>query len=685
MAKNFYVTTPIYYVNDAPHIGHSYTTVLADVLTLYHRLCGYDTFFLTGTDEHGQKVQQAAAKRGVSPQEHVDTYNLRFKELWQRMGIGFDHFIRTTDSDHKSYVQQCLQQLWDKGEIYAKEYQGWYSVGEERFFDESELVDGKDPISGRPVEWLTEKNYFFKMGSYQQKLIAHIEANPDWIVPDFRKNEVLGFLRQPLNDLCISRPKARLSWGIPLPFDPDFVTYVWFDALLNYVSAVRHRTHADGSPVWPATFHLIGKDILTTHCVYWPTMLMALGIELPRHVLAHGWWMTGGAKMSKSSGTGVNPMSYMENYGVDTFRYFLIRDMVVGQDSTFSDEAFIRRVNSDLANDLGNGLNRVHRLVQTGFANALPPCTTWGEAEDEIKSIATRVVDNVKEWVPQAKLSQIVEEIFALVRGVNRYLEIKAPWKLAKSDAPEARAELGTVLWVSAEAVRLSLSLLAPVMPAKSAEGLAMLGCGPATADSLRWGVLQGGETFGAGTALFPRIETEKVAPVAPAAKPVPVTADTVPGLLDLRVAKIVAVADHPDAQSLYVLQIDAGEGALRTVCSGLKNSYTAEQLQDRSIVLFANLKPAPLRGVMSQGMLLAGDGAEGKAVLVAPPVAAKVGSRVAIAGITAAAEIRELKLKDFDKVSLSVQNGNVLCNQAALSVDGAAVTCPVADGAGVH
>jgi methionyl-tRNA synthetase len=684
--KNFYVTTPIYYVNDAPHIGHSYTTVLADVLTGYHRMCGYNTFFLTGTDEHGQKVQQAAAKRGVPPQEHVDTYNLRFKEMWAKMGIGYDYFIRTTDADHKAYVQQCLQQLWDKGEIYSKEYQGWYSVGEERFFNEDELVDGKDPISGRPVEWLTEKNYFFKMGSYQQRLIDYIEQHPDWIVPDYRKNEVLGFLRQPLNDLCISRPKARLSWGIPLPFDPEFVTYVWFDALLNYVSAVRNRKHPDGSPVWPATFHLIGKDILTTHSVYWPTMLMALGIELPKHILAHGWWMTGGAKMSKSSGTGVNPMSYMEQYGVDVFRYFLIRDMVVGQDSTFSDEAFIRRVNSDLANDLGNGLNRVHKLVQTSFGGVLPSCITWGETEEELKAVALRVIENVNVWVPQAKLSQIVEEIFTLVRGVNRYLEVKAPWKLAKSTEASAQAELSTVLWTSAEAVRLSLSLLSPIMPTKCAEGLAMLGTSVHGADSLRWGVFQGGETFGPGTALFPRIEVEATAaPVAKPAQPKPLTAETVPAALDLRVAKIVSVADHPDAQSLYVLQVDAGEGALRTVCSGLKNSYTAHELQDRAIVLFANLKPAPLRGVMSQGMLLAGDGSENKAVLVAPPANAAVGTRIGIAGITADTETRELKLKDFDKIKLSVQNGNVLCGNAALSIDGAPITCAVSDGAGVH
>jgi methionyl-tRNA synthetase len=504
--KNFYVTTPIYYVNDAPHIGHTYTTVLADTLTNYHCLIGYDTFFLTGVDEHGTKVQRAAAARGVTPQQHVDEYCKHFRELWERMEIPYDHFIRTTDPAHVAFVQKCLQQLYDAGEIYSKEYEGWYSVGEERFFQEEELVDGKDPISGRAVEWLKEKAYFFRMSKYQERLIQYIEENPDWILPSFRKNEVLGFLRQPLGDLCISRPKERLSWGIPLPFDNEFVTYVWFDALLNYVSGVQGRTHQDGAPVWPATFHLIGKDILTTHCVYWPTMLMGLGIELPKHILAHGWWMIGGSKMSKTGGTGVNPMSYMENYGVDVFRYFLIRDMVIGQDSTFSDEAFIRRVNSDLANDLGNGLNRVHKMVQTNFAGKLPSCEVWGDAEEEIKTTAVRVAEHVKEWIPQAKLSQIVEEIFVLVRSVNRYLEVKAPWKLAKSAEPTAKAELATVLWVSAEAVRLSLCLLSPVMPAKCAEGLAMLGTSVQGETSLCWGFLQGGEVFGEGKALFPRI-----------------------------------------------------------------------------------------------------------------------------------------------------------------------------------
>lgn len=690
--KNFYVTTPIYYVNDAPHIGHSYTTVLADILTRFHKILGYQTYFLTGTDEHGQKVQRAAEKRGVTPQEHVDEYYHRFEDLWKKMDIGNDFFIRTTMPEHKAYVQECLQKLWDKGEIYSKEYEGWYSVGEERFFTEDELDENKcDPISHRPVEWLKEKNYFFKMGSYQQKLIDFLESHKDWIVPDYRWNEIRGFLKQPLNDLCISRPKARLSWGIPLPFDTDYVTYVWFDALLNYVSASTafHKTYADGTPIWPATYHLIGKDILTTHCVYWPTMLMALDIPLPEHVLAHGWWLVnGGEKMSKSAGNVVNPMDYMEKYGIDAFRYFLAREMVVGQDANFTHEGFVRRINSDLANDLGNVLNRVHRLVLNNFEGKLPKAAQIGEAEKEVIDLAGKVIAEIKEGLPKARLSQSIETIMQLVRSINRYLEVKAPWKLAKDESK--KDELATVLYISAEAVRLSLCLLWPVIPSKAEEGLAMLGSKFQSAEDLSWGVLQSGETFGEGKPLFPRIEEEKKQEQAkPVQKPKqnkPLTAEEVPAEMDIRAAKIIDVQNHPDADSLYVLQVDAGEGEPRTICSGLRASYKAEELKDRMIVLFANLKPAPLRGIMSNGMLFAGDtDEEHVCVLIAPPEDAKPGDRATFHGIAPATDGRVLKVKDFEKISLEVRGKVVFCGENALEIGDKPVTCDVLDGKKVH
>lgn len=690
--KNFYVTTPIYYVNDAPHIGHSYTTVLADILTRFHKILGYQTYFLTGTDEHGQKVQRAAEKRGVTPQEHVDEYYHRFEDLWKKMDIGNDFFIRTTMPEHKAYVQECLQKLWDKGEIYSKEYEGWYSVGEERFFTEDELDENKcDPISHRPVEWLKEKNYFFKMGSYQQKLIDFLESHKDWIVPDYRWNEIRGFLKQPLNDLCISRPKARLSWGIPLPFDTDYVTYVWFDALLNYVSVSTafHKTYADGTPIWPATYHLIGKDILTTHCVYWPTMLMALDIPLPEHVLAHGWWLVnGGEKMSKSAGNVVNPMDYMEKYGIDAFRYFLAREMVVGQDANFTHEGFVRRINSDLANDLGNVLNRVHRLVLNNFEGKLPKAAQIGEAEKEVIDLAGKVIAEIKEGLPKARLSQSIETIMQLVRSINRYLEVKAPWKLAKDESK--KDELATVLYISAEAVRLSLCLLWPVIPSKAEEGLAMLGSKFQSAEDLSWGVLQSGETFGEGKPLFPRIEEEKKQEQAkPVQKPKqnkPLTAEEVPAEMDIRAAKIIDVQNHPDADSLYVLQVDAGEGEPRTICSGLRVSYKAEELKDRMIVLFANLKPAPLRGIMSNGMLFAGDtDEEHVCVLIAPPEDAKPGDRATFHGIAPATDGRILKVKDFEKISLEVRGKVVFCGENALEIGDKPVTCDVLDGKKVH
>ncbi len=695
--KNFYVTTPIYYVNDAPHIGHSYTTVLADILTRFHKLLGYQTFFLTGTDEHGQKVQRAAEKRGVSPQEHVDEYNLRFKNLWKKMGINYDYFIRTTDADHKKFVSDCLQMLWDKGEIYSKEYEGWYSVGEERFFTQDELDEnGCDPISHRPVDWIKEKNYFFKMGKYRERLIEYLESHRDWIVPDYRWNEIRGFLKQPLNDLCISRPKARLSWGIPLPFDEDYVTYVWFDALLNYVSAVMKidgngnlvpkKNYPDGETIWPATYHLVGKDIITTHSVYWPTMLFALGFPLPKHILAHGWWLVGNDKMSKTTGNVVNPMEYMEKYGVDAFRYYLARDMVVGQDASFTHEGFVRRINSDLANDLGNVVNRVHRLVLTNFEGTLPKAGTFADEENSVIEIAARLSKTVPELLENVKLSQAVEETLSLVRAVNRYLEQKAPWKLAKDTSK--KEELATVLFVSAEAVRIALSFLSPVIPEKSKEGLAMLGTSLEGVRDLAWGKFKGGEKFGEGSALFPRIVEETKQPEAsPKTKQnKPLTAEAVPAEMDIRVAKILEVSDHPDATSLYVLKVDAGEPEARTICSGLKSSYAPEELKGRKILLFANLKPAPLRGIMSNGMLFAGDTKEEHVCrLLTPPEDSKPGDRATFRGVTPSTDGRILKLKDFEKISLEARGKAVFCGECPLEVSGKAVTCDVEDGAKIH
>jgi methionyl-tRNA synthetase len=498
--SKYYLTTPIYYVNDKPHIGHAYTTILADVLARFRRAQGQDVFFLTGLDEHGQKVQQAADARGLAPQEHCDDLAPRFIQLWDKLEIRYDDFIRTTEARHVRVVQDVLQKVYAAGDIYMDEYEGWYSVSEERFITETE----KDSGAFRDIRTLKERNWFFRMGKYQQKLVGHIVAHPDFIRPESRKNEILGFLRKPLGDLCISRPKTRLSWGIELPFDKDYVTYVWFDALLNYITGPGYGEHEPGrfQSWWPADLHLIGKDIITTHAVYWTTMLFALGLELPRTILAHGWWLTGEVKMSKSLGNIVNPLELVEEYGVDAVRYYLMREMVLGQDSNFTVESFIKRYNSDLANDFGNLLNRVSGLLGKYFSHRVPAPGVFSAEETAVRQAGGALADRVAACVEQLRIHEAIEEILQLVRQVNKYLESAAPWKLAKTDLEKA----GTVLFTATEALRISAVLLQPVMPRKSGQVLEILGAqgtGPV------WGGLKPGTELKAHDALFPRIEIE--------------------------------------------------------------------------------------------------------------------------------------------------------------------------------
>ncbi len=508
--SRFYVTTPIYYVNDEPHLGHAYTTVLADVLARYHRLLGDETLFLTGTDEHGQKVQQAADKRGITPQEHCDELSPRFAAVWERLNISNDFYIRTTMEEHKAVVRGLLGDLWDKGEIYADDYEGWYDVGEERFHTEKELVDGKSP-AGNEVTKIREKNYFFRMGKYQQALIDHIQANPGFIVPQKRANEVLGFLKQPLGDLCISRPKERLSWGIPLPFDEDYVCYVWFDALLNYFSSLSFGYDEDRTAAfWPADLHLIGKDILTTHAVYWPTMLMGAGLPLPKTILAHGWWLFGDEKMSKSKGNVVKPLDTMDLYGRDVLRYFLMREMTPGQDSSFSESLIVERNNSELANDIGNGLNRVTKLIEKHFDSILPGAGEGGEPERELRQVASETAAKAREEIQAYHPNGVIMAVRKLSGAVNRYLEQKAPWKSIKAEG--GREDAALTLHHAAEALRIVGTLLQPVMPEKCGELLTRLGASvlPAPFDlSLSWGGLGEGATIRSGAPLFPRFELE--------------------------------------------------------------------------------------------------------------------------------------------------------------------------------
>jgi methionyl-tRNA synthetase len=677
MSERFYVTTPIYYVNDQPHIGHAYTTILADVLTRFHKLAGESTFFLTGTDEHGQKVQQAADKAGETPQQHADKYSERFKDAWKQLNIGYDKFIRTTDPAHVAFVQDIFRKLWDKGLIYEEEYEGWYSTSEERFFTEKELVDGKDPISGRPVEKIREKNYFFRMSAFQQWLIGHIEANPDFILPDFRRNEVLGFLRQPLNDLCISRPKSRLAWGITLPFAPDFVAYVWVDALFNYQSAVAGKSFPDGSAVWPADYHLIGKDILTTHAVYWPTLLKAVDAPLPKHILAHGWWLVDNARMSKTTGNVINPWAMKDKYGVDALRYFLIREMVVGQDASFTENALIGRINSDLANDVGNGLSRILKLADTGLGRRLAPVTADGEEEKALIGTATVAIAGALDKVKSLKLSFAVEDVLQLIRAVNRYLEVKAPWKLAK-EGEAGKAGLNAVLYHAAEALRIGFSLLHPVMPAKMEEALAALGTAP-DPEGLRWGAWDYSKPLGEGVNLFPRIQTAP-AEAAPA-KPAAPAADPM-SLVHLKVAEVAQVDDHPNADALYVLRIKLGAEE-RTVCAGLKKHLAKDELLGRKVVVVYNLKPANLRGVESQGMLLAA-GPEGGKLVPVDPREASPGDDVKVPDLPFAPKA-DLTLKEFEKAPLTAQGGLVAYKGKPLQSTKGPIQAPAPDGTTVR
>ncbi|OGW76437.1 MAG: methionine--tRNA ligase, partial [Nitrospirae bacterium RIFOXYB2_FULL_43_5] len=464
MKQRFYVTTPIYYVNDSPHIGHAYTTIAADILSRYNRLQGKEVFFLTGTDEHGQKVEKAAAEKKRTPKEHADIMVDNFRNLWKRLNISNDAFIRTTDDAHIKSVQGLLQMLWDRGEIEKREYSGWYCTPDERFWTEKDIVEGNCPDCGRPVDRIHEENYFFLMSKYQERLIKYIEENPAYILPDTRRNEVLGFLRNnTLGDLCISRPKNRLSWGIPLPFDENFVTYVWFDALVNYFSATRYLVpHPENAKLgdfwWPANHHLVGKDILTTHAVYWSTMLMALNLPLPKNIFAHGWWTVHGKKMSKSLGNMVDPNAMVEKYGVDALRYFLFREVPFGLDGDFSEQALINRINTDLANDLGNLVSRFIAMAEKYFGGAIDIERIDAGASREFEEQCAYAHMNVhrKEYWSHLQFSLMLENIWAIIGEANNYIARKEPWKPAKENTDQLKIVMFNI-WNALRITALSL------------------------------------------------------------------------------------------------------------------------------------------------------------------------------------------------------------------------------------
>ncbi|MBC8345775.1 MAG: methionine--tRNA ligase [Candidatus Marinimicrobia bacterium] len=597
--NTFYLTTPIYYVNDKPHIGHAYTTILADVLTRFHRTAGEDVFFLTGLDEHGQKVQQAAEQRGVAPKHHCDEMAPRFLELWEKLHIQNDDFIRTTEKRHVEVVQKILQEVFDNGDIYEDEYEGLYSVSEERFITEKEAESGEF----RDIKNIKEKNYFFKMSQYQQPLIDHINNNPGFIQPEHRKNEVLGFLKKPLGDLCISRPKSRLNWGIELPFDSNYVTYVWFDALINYVTAVGYNVHDPNfKKYWPANYHLIGKDILTTHSVYWPTMLMSAKLPLPLGIFAHGWWLSGESKMSKSLGNVVDPLDLIEEYGVDPVRYYLMREMVLGQDASFTMESFIKRYNSDLANDFGNLLSRVSNLLNKFFEGKIPKEEDDSPEGIVIKENGIKVVAEVWDQIETMRVNDAIESTLQFVRSVNKYMETKAPWKMAKEDLNAT----GKVLFTAAEALRVSAVLLDPVMPNRTKVVLETFN---AQGSGLDWGGLTPGNKLNQHDVLFPRIDVKKLKKsnqtesksVSPSNV---ITFDEFKNV-DLQTAKVLRAEKVDGADKLLKIEVEVGDEK-RQIISGIAQYYTPEELLGKMVVVVTNLKPATIFGIESHGMLLA-------------------------------------------------------------------------------
>jgi methionyl-tRNA synthetase len=507
--KSFYITTAIDYVNGSPHLGHAYEKVLTDVIARFRRMMGDQVHFLTGVDEHGQKVQQSAKKRGIAPQQYVDEVSAEFRALLPRLNISNDDFIRTTEERHKRVVRQVLQQLFDKGEIYKAEYKGFYSTRQEQFLQEKDrLPDGSWPEIFGEVTEITETNYFFKLKQYQGWLVEYLTAHEDFIFPRYRQKQVLEFLKDPLNDLCISRPRERLEWGIPLPFDEAYVTYVWFDALLNYYSAV-----ADLPGVWPATWHVIGKDILVPpHAVYWPIMLHAAGLPLPHGIIAHGWWMQSGSKMSKSTGNALNPLDLVGEFGVDAFRYFLIREMNVGQDSDFTREQFLVRYNSELANNLGNLVNRTLNMTNRFGGGTVPPAGPAEAVEQELHALWEKTRDEVIPLCEGFQFHTALEKTFTFITATNSYIEKRAPWKLGKSTEAADQALLRTSLATMAEALRLGVALLKAVMPATTEKINAVLGYTPGAnwRDELAWGSKLTGAKVAESLVLFPRPQPAK-------------------------------------------------------------------------------------------------------------------------------------------------------------------------------